>query len=438
MNSRDSSPVRGAKKNTASNVIIFIICVLIAFSLWVYVMLTESPDNEQIFHHLQVELTNTDVLAKNGLSIYGGYGNLIDVTLAGSRSVLSKLTNQDIIVTADTSNCTDSGRFDCVIKVDVPPGCKLVGKSQETVNVYVDDLLTKNVALTEQRENTNLPEGCSTGTIVFPVDHIQVEGPRATVSRIEKAKVVVDLANVTKTTEFLDVPIIFVDANDTKVESTYLEYATKTVSFTVPVVKKVTVPLNVVFQQDYLSLDTCAVTLTPAEVTVTGEPDVIDRGSLIENIYIDEMTAFDKDKATKYGELSFTKDVTVGHVAGVTVSPAQVNLSAVANSRFKVRVINIPSTNVEGSGGTVNYEWVNVNNQWDNGSSVEIVLIGPVNVLRQIDVADVTLRYDMSPFSETSAGSTVSANAWVEIEPPFKDQVLALGSYTVSVKIADD
>ena len=44
----------------------------------------------------------------------------------------------------------------------------------------------------------------------------------------------------------------------------------------------------------------------------------------------------------------------------------------------------------------------------------------------------------MSPCSETSAGSTVSANAWVEIEPPFKDQVLALGSYTVSVKIADD
>ena len=37
-----------------------ILCTLAAFFLWIYVMSVESPEYEQIFSHLTVELAGTD------------------------------------------------------------------------------------------------------------------------------------------------------------------------------------------------------------------------------------------------------------------------------------------------------------------------------------------------------------------------------------------
>ena len=111
-----------------------ILCTLAAFFLWIYVMSVESPEYEQIFSHLTVELAGTDALADKNLAVYSGYGTMIDVTLSGKKSTLSKYTEKDIPVTADlsslfsdSSSVTAGGRYSVKVKVDVPSGCKLAG-----------------------------------------------------------------------------------------------------------------------------------------------------------------------------------------------------------------------------------------------------------------------------------------------------------------------
>jgi len=124
-----------AKKQKRSSVAVKILCIFVAFCMWIYVMSVESPEFEQTFSHIAVELVGTEELVDKGLAIYNGYGTMIDVTLSGKKSVVSKLTEKDIVATVNVGNITDqSNRYVCRISVDVPAGCKLVGMSQDTIS----------------------------------------------------------------------------------------------------------------------------------------------------------------------------------------------------------------------------------------------------------------------------------------------------------------
>ena len=107
-----------------TNVAVKILCVFAAFCLWIYVMTVESPEYEQTFGNVTVELINTDSLVSDsGLMLYSGYGNMVGVTVSGKKSIVSKLSDSDIVVTADVGKITGgSGRYDCKLSVDVPAG----------------------------------------------------------------------------------------------------------------------------------------------------------------------------------------------------------------------------------------------------------------------------------------------------------------------------
>ncbi|MBQ4353484.1 MAG: hypothetical protein IJC71_01180, partial [Clostridia bacterium] len=296
MNLNTSDPMHTKHSGTAvrqrGNLAVKILCVFAAFCLWIYVMMVESPEHEQTFSHIVVELTNTDSLNESNLAIYNGYGTMIDVTLSGKKSVVSKLTESDIIATADMSTIkSGSGRYDCKVTVDVPAGCKLVGMSQESISVYLDRSVQISVDLTERRDNTKLPDGCYTGSIDFPVDKITVTGPSKYLDQIDKAVVPLDLTGVTRTTT-ISQKVHLEDAYGRIIENQYIQFYPQEVTVEIPVIKSVEVPLSVVFEHGFLHEGNTEISILPETVTVTGDPDIINAGNYLEPITVDEKTDF--------------------------------------------------------------------------------------------------------------------------------------------------
>ncbi len=409
------------RASSRGNLVAWILCFVAAFVMWIYVMAVESPEHEQIFSHLPVELTGTEVLAENELAVYSGYGIMIDVTLSGKKSVVSKLSERDIVVTADLKNITEGGRNNCKLAVDVPAGCKLAGMSQNTISVYVDQAMTMTFDLTERRENTNLPEGCYTGTVEFPVDKITVTGPRNVLGRVDRAEVTLDLTDVSRTTT-LSAPVTLLNAKGEELSSPYIDYSPTTVSVTVPVYKSVTVPVRVGFRYGYLNSENTEITVTPATVEATGDPDVIDRSSPLESIILDEKTEFENGK--------LTKTVPLIAAEGVSLSAAQAEITAVIDSSIKTREFLIQGSNIVDTGAKegVNYTW--------DRSAVPVVLMGPVDVLAKIDVDDITLVFDMSPYNDTNTG-TIRVRAEVSVDSLWRDEVFAIGAYEINVTFTD-
>ena len=406
-----------------------ILCTLAAFFLWIYVMSVESPEYEQIFSHLTVELAGTDALADKNLAVYSGYGTMIDVTLSGKKSTLSKYSEKDIPVTADlsslfsdSSSVTAGGRYSVKVDVDVPSGCKLAGKSQDTISVFIDTAMTISVDLTEQRENTSRPEGCFTGTVDFPVDKVTVTGPKTVLNSIKAAQVKLDLTDVTRTAVLTE-DVVLLNSRGEAVTSPYIDYSPRQVTVTVPVYKSAVQPVKVRFCWGFLNEDNTAVALSPDSVTVTGAPEVIDRGNLIEPILIDEKIEFDAGRLRKTAILIPTEDV--------TLSSTQIEVSAVIDPSLKTREILIPGTNIEDTGAKegVHYTW--------EREPMIVTLLGPVEALSRIEADDITLVFDMSPYSSTNTGS-IRVRADVNVDSLWRSEVLALGSYEIAVTFTEE
>ncbi len=399
-----------------------ILCVLAAFCLWIYVMQVESPEHEQIFSHITVELPETDDLIKKGMTIYSGYGQMIDVTLSGKKSVLSKLTESDIVATADISGVeADGQRYNCRIMVDVPAGCKLVGTSQEYISVYLDETTTVNVELTENRGNTRLPDGCTTGLIQFPVEQITVTGPQKTVDKIAKAVVNIDLTGVTSTTTMTQ-PVTLVDKYGTAIVNPYVNFYPSEVTLTVPVLKTVTVPVQIDFLNNYFNEDNTVITMTPAYIDVTGDPNVIDAGTLIYPIEINERTDF--------YNMECNRTVILESVPGVTLSSSYVELSVVADPSIKTREITVPGANIKDTGGKtgVRYSW--------ESNPMTITIMGPINAISQISPEDITIKLDMSPYDGSNSGA-IRVRSEIDIDSEYADQVIDVGVYYVTVTFSE-
>ncbi len=395
-----------------------ILCVLAAFVLWVYVMSVESPEHEEPFSHITVELENVEQLTDKSLAVYNGYGTMIDVTLAGKKSVISKLKEEDIVATADVGDIDASGRYSCKVTVDVPSGCKLVGQSQDTVSVYVDRADKVMLGLTEQRENTNLPEGAYTGTVEFPVDKVTVEGPAMVLDKIEKAVVTLDLTGVTKTTT-MTCPIRLVDKNGETVTSPYLNYYPAEVDVTVPVLKTVSVPVRAEFRYGFLNEDNARITLTPASVEATGDVEVIDKLALSPTIVFDEKLDFVTGSSKTRTEVLDTPE-------GVTLSTDTLEAEVTLGSGMKTRTITVPGKNIVDTGGKKNLHYT------FEKENVPVTIMGALDQISKIEPDDISLVLDMSPYSKTNTG-TITVRAEVKIDSVWADGVIELGAYGISV-----
>lgn len=407
-----------------TNVAVKILCVFAAFCLWIYVMTVESPEYEQTFGNVTVELINTDSLVSDsGLMLYSGYGNMVGVTVSGKKSIVSKLSDSDIVVTADVGKITGgSGRYDCKLSVDVPAGCKLISLSQETISVYVDTASTASVKLTEKRDNTNLPEGCYVGAIDFPVDMITVEGPEKIVSRIAESRFDNDMNGITKSVTVTQ-RVYLVDAYGNKIESPYVKYYPQEVTVDIPVLKSAEVPIEVVFKNGFFNYDNTYTTVTPSTVRVTGEPEIIDAGNLIERVEIDEANDY---LTTGSDELKCTKKVALKAVDGVELDTDTVEIVSVPSSSIKLRKITVPGKNIIDTGGKTGVSYT-----WDH-TPVTVSVIGSLEAVSSLSADDITLRFDMSPYSETNTGTT-EVRAEVIIDSDYKDELLAIGYYEISV-----
>lgn len=410
-----------SKIKRAKHVDIFIkiTCVAVAFIMWIYVMMVESPEYEETFSHITVDLINTDTLVtEQDLAIYNGYGTMIDVTISGKKSVISKLKESDIIATADVGTLAgEGGRYNCKISVDVPAGCQVVGMSQETVSVYLDKASQITLPLSERRENTNLPDGAFTGTIDFPVDNITVTGPSNVLSKVYNAVVVLDLSGITKTTTATE-EVKLLDRNGNEINNPYIDYFPKRVTVEVPVYKTVTVNLNAYFKYGFLGFDNTTVTIDPATVEVTGDAEIINRGNLIEPIELDEKLHFSGNRCYRPFDLKA--------VDGVELSTDTVTVTAIVDNNIRTMLITVPGGNIMDTGARPGVEYTY------EREPVTIRLMGTKEALSAIDEQDIMLMIDMSPFSESNRG-TAEVKAEIVIDSPYKDQLIEVGTYRVTV-----
>ena len=222
-----------AKKNNKINVLAFIGCLVLAFTIWIYVMNVKISDNSKTFT-IKLDIRGeSELLNEKNYSIFGGAETWVKVTVQGALADLNKCSEKDFGVYIDVSDIEKSGMTPLNIVVENQrASVAVVSTDPVQINVFADEKVNeKEVPIFAEFDVEQIG---SDKFVRLSSDVIRVSGPKTYVNEISYAKIVInslEVAGVEETTAYKSqFPVLFYDVADNVVHSTYLVYNSTEIS----------------------------------------------------------------------------------------------------------------------------------------------------------------------------------------------------------------
>ena len=86
-----------------------LLSLVLAIVFWMYVRIEVDPEDSTTIHNVPVELTGTNVLTGQGLTVTGISAETVDLRVSATVSVINNLIRyrDDIYIPLDVSRCTE-------------------------------------------------------------------------------------------------------------------------------------------------------------------------------------------------------------------------------------------------------------------------------------------------------------------------------------------
>lgn len=94
-----------------NNKFIFILAIVISFSIWIYSGLGATNDTNVTLSNIPIQIELSDEARDNGLQIFSGSEQTASVTVTGNRAVLGSVNESDVTVTAAANSINSSGNY---------------------------------------------------------------------------------------------------------------------------------------------------------------------------------------------------------------------------------------------------------------------------------------------------------------------------------------
>lgn len=404
-----------------SSVLPKILCVLAAFVLWIYVMQVESPEYEYEITAVPVELENARALQdESGLSVYAGSGNRINITVAGKKSIVTKLTADDIKATADLSRIKDAGRQSLEVTVDLPEDVTLVAGEPSSVTVYVDETESRSLPISVKFKDDFVIEApYEFGKPTTDIDTVTVTGPKMRLNELESAAVSIELASP-KSTFTTSADIMLVDSRGNSVDLGYFSMSETKVSVTVPIYLTKEYPIQVKFKNSLIDPSLVRVTCEPEVLKIKGDAAKLEGDTLpFEAIEIDETSIL----TTPYTE---TRNITLGDGLTLISDTTQVKITVEYDSSIRTKEIKVSDIKVTGNHSDSKCEIIS--------DSLTVTLRGPAAQLEKVKASDITALVELDGLDPETVGN-ISRPASIKIDAEDAGGVFAIGSYPVQIKL---
>lgn len=328
--------VKSKKKNKklgAFDIIAYLMCLIISFGIWSYVVMLENENYEYTFEQVAVQLDGINELKnERNLSIISGYDQKVSITVVGSRREILQYTSEDIFARVDLGGVATADRYSLDVSVELPANIKFVSSEPSKVNVFVDENTTTTVDL-----KVNLLYNVASDlTIHEPepnVDKITVTGPKTILETIAGAQITYDLGTVTTGVNF-NSSIVLVDEEGSEVKNPYVKTDITDVMVKVPVTMEKTLPLAAHYTANDTDRFTYSVIFTPETVKVTGDPRTVAEMTAVE-VNVDDITNSQGGSVTTANNLMLPENVMMLDKSIKTVSYSVTKIEIVVDENGK-------------------------------------------------------------------------------------------------------
>lgn len=206
------------KNNRKLNIIAFVVCLLLAFFIWVYVMNVENSDYTKTFS-VDVSVRGEDALYEaTSLNVFGKPSAPVNITVQGIKADVEKYAPEDFIAYIDVSAIDKVGLASLIIVVETPSAAiNVISVDPAAANIYIDYEATASIKL--------IPVSSSDSDLTFEAstDHIGISGAKAYVDKVAYATLTAHNTSVSDGNDSASpTDVRFYDANDVPVPSAYL------------------------------------------------------------------------------------------------------------------------------------------------------------------------------------------------------------------------
>lgn len=395
-----------------------LMAILIAFGLWLYVITVVSPNQERFYSDIPVILQNTGTLTDRGLMILSNDTPTVNLTLAGTRSDLNKITNENLALTADLSSIYEPGEYLLHYNVatpgDVPTGAVSAQKSPDRVTVTVVRRITREVPVKINYQGA-VKEGYLLDKSGTELDHevISITGPEEVVEKIDHAAITV---NCEGRTESLGESYVFVlqDADNQPVDAKHITTNTGEIWVQIRITQTKTIPLTLTIQNGGGATEqTAEILIDPVEITISGSESAL---AELESINLGTIDLADIESATTL-EFPITLPEGVENENRITKAIVTISFPELATATFDITRISV----------------VNVESGMEADLLTKVMTVtvrGPAAQIQKLRQGNITVTVDLSGVTGTE-----TVEPTITFSDSFPD-VGAVGKYSISVSVA--
>lgn len=403
-----------------SKLVTFLLALLFAIGLWVFVVTVEQPESESTYYDIPVVYQNEDVLAERGLMIVSERPT-VTLKLKSTRTNLRNLNEANINILVNLANVRDSKTYSLNYSLSypgtVPEGdVTVVSASTEQISLKVERRITKQVEVVPVY-NGSVPEGMIAHKEEAELDYqfIEVSGPESVMQNLTQAVINVDLEGQTQTIAG-EYPYTLCDAEGNPVDASLLTTSVENVNLMVKIQQVKEIELRVkVIAGGGATEQTSTITIDPQTIRVSG-PE-----ALLADLEYLEIGTIDLSTMTQAEIQIFPIQLPEGitNETGLTSATVTVEfpkLRTVKMTVSDIRIIGLP----EG----LEAELIT--------QQLEVTIRGLAEQIMGLRAADLTVTVDLS----NAQVGTFTQGVTITISSRFSD-VGTMGTYSVSVIVKE-
>ena len=382
------------KKRLMNNWGLKILAFFVAALLWFVVVNIDNPITDQTYSNIPVNVINAEVLAsEDSPKTYQIVDNTqtVNVTVRAKRSVLSKISQEDIIAVADMKELVLGSQIPIQVSVKGHE-YKEAYSNPRNLQIHLEDEETRKFPIVPKTTGT-VRDGYVLGNIQAVPERVSIRGPKSVIDKISKVEAYVSVSGLSQDT-VLPSELILYDQDGNKIDQQLLmnNLGTDGVGISVQLLNTKNIPIvfdtsEIIVEEGY---GFAGITYEPREVKVCGETSALNEitevripASVLRKKGIKEKTEQIVD-ISKYLPEGIQLVEENGESVVVTIS-----VEKDGTKSFEVTVSSIVVDNLN-KGMIMHYE---------TAEALEISVRGPKEALETIDIGS-SISIDMAKYEE--------------------------------------
>lgn len=266
------------KKSLTNNIGLKLLAFLFAFMLWLLVVNIDDPVDTKTFDSIPVTIEHAEVVTQDQRSYQVLDGtDTVSVTVSATRSVLEKISAENIVATADMRELYLESQIPIEITI---PGYEFESATANPRNVQVKIEQNKSDTFPITVTTTGtVRDGYVLGNVQADPERVTVNGPESVIDQISKVVAEVNVSGLSSDSS-IDATLTYYDADNNEISAEQLanNLGTTGVKVNVTLYHTARIPVTVdtsgVTAADGYTIS--EVSWTPEEIQLAGEEDVLE------------------------------------------------------------------------------------------------------------------------------------------------------------------